>query len=285
MKIPPAIRMALLFSFDRAVRKSVVQRRRSSCYPQLEREKSSKGLLSASVISSIFTAIYLAKKHHLNVYNLSAILNGFFFLHFFAFFYGILATTQHLHFVRIKRRRSSIGQQVFVPYGVESDGAEPLTSVSALIGLRGSNIEKLVSSMIYLVIGNSLFAVSMNIIETDINFYTNIGVIISIFGLWLILTWGLEYSWRSDSLHYFGVCIALPFSLGGYMIQQNFSIFSLLLIFLTIVSLIAFGIVYLIKLEERYIHYQSLTLLLLESVALAATSLAGTLYIYNLRNE
>ena len=264
------------------VRKRKSRMRRGSYYHELEPEKLYQTRLSASMALCIGTLIYYAKEYSLTIYNVSAIINGILMAHFFVLFFKIILSCHSLHHVRVKRRRSSLGNQLFIPYDVETDYEEPLSSVSAMIGLRGSNAEKLVSSLVYLVIGNSLMAVTMNIVESDQNYYTNMMIVLGLFALWLILTWPLEFTLKSDWPHYFGVIVGLPCTFASLLIQQQWSAVSILLTLMAIVNGMAYSVIFLCKFERQHVHWQSWALLTLESVVLCCSSTAGSVYIYNL---
>ena len=260
-----------------------LKRRRQSYYPQLESEKESQSMFSASIISCVFGAIHYCKYYELSVYNLAGIMNGIFFGHLFVLLFHIFAASENLHFVRVKRRKSSMSNHLFLPYDTENDPSKPLDSISGMIGLRGSNAEKIVSSLSYLIIGNSWLAVGMNIMETD-NYYLNILFILGNFGLWLVMTWQLEYTFRSDFLHFLGVAMVLVFSFVCLLFQQDFSTFSQSLTFFAAVNGVAFAMVKKLKVEERNIHIQSLALLSLESIVLFNSAVAASYYLYNLQH-
>ena len=159
-----------------------------------------------------------------------------------------------------------------------------MNSIFALIGLRGSNAEKAASELLYLMIGNSFLAVSLNMIQTDVNYYLDIMIMLSIFGVWLILSWQLEYHIQSDIAHYLGVLMVFVVGMTAFLIQQNFSNFSVGLIIFTIISGVGWQVLGAIKFEKGRVHLQSLLRILLESFAMFNAALALALYIFHLGN-
>ena len=263
------------------------KKRRNSHYHELATEKTHQSRLALSVIVSVAILIYSAKKYGLTIYNVSGIMNGILFAHFFILLFSILISCQDLHHVRVKRRRSLLGGQLFVPYAVETDKSTPLYSVSSIVGLRGSNTEKLISSLMYLVVGNSVCSITMNIIESnnDESFLTNIMALIGAYGLWLLLTWQVEHTFESDVKHGISFFIGFICTFIALLIQQHYSLFSVLLVIISIISLFLYGLLSLTKCKREMIHTQSISMLLLESVALVCWCLASVMYVYCLHDE
>merc|ERR1711991_976559 len=63
-------------------------------------------------------------------------------IHFFISFSMVIYGFNSLHLMRVKRRRSSTSSALFIPYGIDQDVTKPMDSISAVIGLRGSNSEQ-----------------------------------------------------------------------------------------------------------------------------------------------
>ena len=60
-------------------------------------------------------------------------------------FFSTVFSFKHLHHIRIKRRKATFASHLFIPYGYEEDKNIPLSSISALVATRGSNVERMFS--------------------------------------------------------------------------------------------------------------------------------------------
>ena len=183
------------------------KRRRNSHHIELESEKDSHLGLSISVLLHFIGLVLFSKRYQLSLYQVSSLVTAICFAHFLILFFQILLSCNQLHHIRIRRRRSSISSRLFVPYDIEIDKNQPVTSISAIIGLRGSNAEKIASALCYVSIGDIFVAVLVNIIESDKHLLSNSLMLTAMFGVWLVLTWPLEYALKSDKWHYIGVSV------------------------------------------------------------------------------
>ena len=254
---------------------------------QLASERRYQFGISISFVITCSILIYSIKKYNLTVYNAASLLNAVIQIHFWLSFFKILASCHKLYHIRIRRRMSpfGIGNLLSVPSGIESDIYERLDSVSALIGLRGSNVEKLVSMLIYLQLGSQLIVLIRNLINTDTYFYTNILGIISIIGYWIILTYSVERNWKADRLHYLGVVLAFGGSFIGFMISHNYSTLSLLIVITAGMNVILYGVVATLKFKKEQIYFRSMVMLLSESNVIILSAIVGSLYTYDLTDE
>lgn len=257
--------------------------RRNSYYHELQHEKTNQFYLSISIASWLAMLIYHCKQHQLSIYQFASYASAILVSHNFILFFHLLASSKQLHYVRIRRRRFDIGNVLFVPYGIEEDKSRPLTSVSAMIGLRGSNVEKSFSSLSHLIIGITLVAVTENLIQSDKYFFSNVVMLMTGYGLWLLLTWQIEYTVKSDLLHYLGAGMAFTGSFASLLIQQKCSEISLFITFWGLIPGIAFGAIRFTDLFQKLsVHYQSLLLISLEICLIISISIGNCVYLYNL---
>ena len=106
------------------------------------------------------------------------------------------------------------------------------------------------------------------------------------FGHWLVLTYPLEYTLKSDILHYIGVCICLFGTFAALLIQQQCSLFSLFITFITIINVIFFmSLNYIFHFKAKDIHWQSLLMILTESLILIFAAISYCKYVFNLTED
>ena len=120
---------------------------------------------------------------------------------------------------------------------------------------------------------------------TDSHDYTNTLAIFTVVGFWLILTYGVEHNLKADIFHYSGVCLGMIGSFGGLLISQNYSILSLSITGIAIANFILYAVVSTLKLKKEHIHYQSLIMLVSESVVIILAAIAGCIYVWNLTDQ
>ena len=242
-------------------------------------------IISTSLAISYIVLVYIAKEYKLTIYNVSALLNAAIQTCFWVSFLIIILSCRELYHIRILRRKSSFAKFLFLPYQCKEDLHQPMGSVSALIGLRGSNVERFVSMLIYLQLGAQFIVLFRNITNTDKYLCTNILGTIGTTGYWFILTYSIEHDMRADIVHYLGVIAAFGGSFGAFTIQQNYSLLSLEIAATALLNCSLCAIIASIKCKKENVYYQSISMLLLESNVIILSAIVGSLYTWNLTDD
>ena len=245
-------------------------------------------------------------------YETSAFIQTLFLFSWWMLLIYVAISTKKLHAVTIHRERSQSITTLFVPNGVDMHEAIPFLSISDMIGLRGSNIEKISSAILYTVSGlgiscfmSKLFEQivsqsafhSESIIEPLSNepllfepqWIDNISsleiAICAPIGCWLLLTWGVH----TDSnikyyTHFIGAGIYVLSSVWSFGIQREWDTLSIGLartaqifsaLFVTLRILHASNC-----LSCFSIYYQSILLLGSELVTLMMCNVCNVLFLY-----
>lgn len=268
----------------RTIQKSYIKkRRRNSLYSELKPEKIQRFVLTVSLGISYVLLIVIGNQYRLNQYQFAGLAMGILFIHLFMLFCIILFSMKNLHHIRIKRRKSPLGNALFVPYAIEENENAPLVSISAMMAIRGSNAEKLLSCMGHMYIAIGLVFLGLNIINGDSqDFYTNIMMIGGLMGLWLILTWQLEYTLISDIFHHFGAAISTFGTSIAFMYKQEFSLLSVGLFCIGLFCGIVYFVVLSMSFKKENIHFQSQLLLLSELIPFKIAFGFIFVYVFNL---
>ena len=261
----------------------IKKRRRNSLYSELKPEKTQLFGLTVTLGISYLMLIIIGYKYRLNQYQFAGLSMAILAILIFTSFCIILCSMKRLHHIRIKRRKSPLGNALFIPYAIEEHEDMPLASISAMLALRGSNAEKIISSMGHMCIAIGLIFLGLNIINGDSkDFYTNIMMIVGEIGIWLILTWQLEYTLFSDYLHHFGVTISTFVTGFAFIIKQEFSVLSVSLFCFAFLSGVVYFVVCSISFKKENIHFQSQILLLLEMIPFKIAVGFICVYVFNL---
>ena len=260
------------------------RQRRLSCYDQLHNEKISRYLFTLSVVICIATIIYFGKIYGLMINQCVSMIMLILGIHFFISFSMVIYGFNSLHLMRVKRRRSSTSSALFIPYGLDHDVFKPMDSISAVIGLRGSNSEQIAGSILH-PYGAMAFVVFLTNIDSNPDISSDICGIFAYLGGWLLCNFSLEHkSIAHDVIHFIGAGLYAFGSLIGYGLQQHFSMFSNYLILTTIISLLFYGLVKFMKFEDsKCVHYQSMLMIGFESVAIICAMAANVLQVWNLK--
>ena len=242
--------------------------------------------LLASNISCYLLLLYYASANALNIYQISSLMIGILFLHFFITSLHIILTCEQLHYIHIKRKRSSLGKKnkLFIPYKYQDLKTVPLKSYSSLIGLRGTNAEKNALALGYTIIGIMLVTITINMILLSIvDNYADIAMLFSICGWWILLTWSIEDTRLSHPVHLTGVAMACIGAYTAYFIRYNSSEFVIISSICAVIHAIGWILIAdFLKVKKEYIHYQSLLALVLETVVLLKEMSIMCFYFYYL---
>ena len=236
-------------------------------------------------ISTCFSIAIYFSANNLNIYQVTALFHTILHAHFWILWFKILASCNNLHHFRIIRRKSPVCNLLWIPCDIESDKNQPFGSVSALIGLRGSNAEKIPSALIYGNIGINLTAIINNMVNTDSHYYSNLMAICCVVGYWLMLTCSVGEHFKADLFHYVGVIMTFFGGFGAVVIQQNYSSFVLLLVLGLFMNYVVFQTLKSTIFKRVNIHYQSMLLLLFESYLLFLSTIACARYFYDLTDD
>ena len=268
-------------------------KRRLSCYHQLHDEKKSRYLFTFSVTICIVTIIYFGKICGLMMNECVAIIMCILALHFLILFLIVISGFDALHLIRVKRRRSSHSSTLFIPYGIDQDETRPMDSVSAVIGLRGSNSEQIANSLI-LSYGAMAFVTSLtdmmnnphHAMGKDSNIHnSSTCLMVACLGGWLLCNFCLEHeSFIHDAIHLVGAGLFIICSLIGYGLQQDYSSCSTFLISTSIMFGSLWVSLKFIRFQDlKHVHYQSVFMIGFETVVIVCCMTANIMQIWSLK--
>eukprot|EP01083_Nonionella_stella_P030269 83002_1 len=143
----------------------------------------------------------------------------------------------HLHYVRIKRRRAPNADFVFIPYGFEERRNVPMTSISQIVAMRGSNTER-IHAVFYFVTFGMLYSVICIKWAEIANGYGGASQMIeltlftiSIFGFFMSNLWELEEKSRlSNTMHYIHSMLCFFIGPLPFCIHQKWSVISIIVL-------------------------------------------------------
>ena len=159
-------------------------------------------------------------------------------------------------------------------------------SISGLIGIRGSNIEKISSSIFYTASGINTICYTLrlfqqydhetNNFDDDICWFYGI---MSSFGLWILTTWQVHENTISKIIHYIGAVIFIYFSNYQFIHQQNWSYLSIYLFVCNIIIFIIWrGLkIYHLKYMSciSSVYWKSIILIIMESCVMLSSSICA----------
>ena len=262
-----------------------------SRYHQLEDEKKYRYLFSISVIISIITIINIAQIYHLQMNECVALIMFILVIHFFALFGIVISGFDSLHMMTVKRCQSRVSSTLFIPYGVHKDITKPMDSISAVIGLRGSNSEQ-ISQCIFGSYAALAFVVILtnmlnNPYSADGHNSSDICAMLGIMGGFLLCNFELEHKsalHHHDLVHIIGAALFMFGSLIAYGFQQEFDFFSSFLIITAIIFLSMYGLLKFMDFEDsKCVHYQSMFMIGFEAVAIICSMTANIMQCWNLK--
>eukprot|EP01084_Bolivina_argentea_P305424 527630_1 len=261
---------------------------------ELEEERHSK-LAFTNLFTLIIVIILIAGKliHNITIYQiisftLTCIIIGFDVHCLIAIF-----SFDHLHFIRIKRRRAPNATHIFIPYSFEEQENIPMSSISLMTGLRGSNVEGVLTYCLTLTFGLIFTAVCIKWIETNTFERKDIGLLlllISAYGTLLVSAWNLEENVESkisNIMHYITAMMYVVIAPLSLCIYQNWSNLSIIIISITYVGLFCWVCIMEIiqrkkNMDRSSVHRYSLIILMVELVATTCVYSASILFVYSM---
>lgn len=239
------------------------------------------------LFGQIFT-IYYSLINGYDLYQAAGLTLALLIFTFFLLFCHVIVTAENIYFMKFQRRRNPNIVSIFHNGSINKDMTKPMGSISGLIGIRGTNIEKTASSIFYTASGICTICYTIKLFEEyNDNFcWTNFYGIASSFGLWILTTWQVHDNKISKIIHYIGAIIFIYTSNYQFIHQQNWSHVS---IYLFILNIILFLVWRGLKIHHlKYmscvssVYWKSIILISMESWVMLSSAICASLNLYNL---
>ncbi len=267
---------------------------------EMKEERKSKILFQIFIASAIIIECILAVfVDNLTVYDLFAFGICYDALAFDIYLIFVVSTFKHLHFMRVRRRKAENAKYLFLPYSFEEKTNIPMSSISMLVMLRGSNVEH-----VFNLLWNSKFifivcSIFTKLIElkppNNTNYKTYIALLlffIGSYGFHNVTLWELDkHSSFSNKMHYLSVITLIVGSGFCFTLSQEWSAFSVCLLIL----IWTFFLSWLVFMEyvQRYdykgdlqrVHRYSIIVVVLETLALNMVYLAMASFVYCMNGD
>eukprot|EP01083_Nonionella_stella_P186712 684357_1 len=186
--------------------------------------------LTLTILLGVPSISYYGLTNDWNIYQIAALLSALMCGIFWVAFLQVLLTTNDLCQVTVKHRQSSMISSLYVVASVTRNESQPADSISSLVGIRGSNIEKVntvvCNTNVGLVSACLLTYISTNYQRNklDYNVYDDLDAVlglIAMVGYYTASTWQLNYVSRfSTFMHYIGAALTGCINI-GYGFQRN----------------------------------------------------------------
>ena len=244
-------------------------------------------LLVVSFISSKYVS-FATFNHIIAIYMTLTIilLNTFVLFTIFSF--------NHLHFLRIRRRRLPNAHFVFIPYDFEEKEHIPIDAVSLFAALRGSNTADFIEGFFYFTFGLFFGPLCIKWMEYDyFDIHRDVPILLmlaSSYGMFFANAWNLERKdvMISQIMHYISVMFCAICGPLALCLQQSWSALSILLMvgtysFFTIyISAVKYVETKVDKLNHDQVHRYSLKLLIVELIGMTILYSTGIIFIYEM---
>lgn len=162
----------------------------------IDKELKLKICFTLSILLSTSVMFHYALHKTYNFYQIAALVQLVLVVNFFCFFWIMFISSKKLYAIRIRRGKVADTRLLFVSEKLERNNEKAIESVSAMIGLQGSNLDKMACATIYPATAINVTAVIFHIVHQykDKGNYNlaDIAILIGAFGLWSLITWHLE---------------------------------------------------------------------------------------------
>ena len=203
-------------------------------------------------------------------------------------FLGVVLTMEHLHNIVVFRKVVPNTLFLVVPYAVKEYETHIMSSISAMSGMRGSNLFYLLGSNSNICFGMTFSACSFKWFEFQVINVDSMALgllLISTFGSTIITGWELDLTSKlSTGLHYFGALVAFSTAPISFAMYQNFSALSIIIMVVTFVCLLVFGSLYTyakpIYDDPKMVHKVSMFAIIIELIAVVNGMLCVILFIW-----
>eukprot|EP01084_Bolivina_argentea_P140954 247720_1 len=266
--------------------------RQLSSLDTLSSERKTKASFTIIIILCMIILICVNKSSTTNSkYHMFAYLLIILVLFWNTIFFSIILTSNQLHMIYIKRKQVNYSRFLFVPYDYVEDPHRVLLSVSAVNAIVGSNAERSALLTMYGTFCVGYCAVSTKWSEQKTTDFTSLDIqltlmLISCIGLLMVATWQVEPHIFSYCMHYISAIMTVISSPAAFMLQQQFSSFSILVTAMTYCGLIEWIIMYTFMPFKHddldKVHKYSLICITNEALVLMMAYACGIMFIYNL---
>mmetsp|Transcript_31267 Transcript_31267/g.50698 ORF Transcript_31267/g.50698 Transcript_31267/m.50698 type:complete len:271 (+) Transcript_31267:71-883(+) len=195
-------------------------------------EELSQANFTFVIVVGSSSIMWYAQNHDLNFYQAISLIAVLVFSLFWYFVMGeVLFGAQTLDFVfKPKTRKSRNMPGLVMVDSHQQDKKKPITTMSDIIGIRGSNAQKLASCLLSLLSGLLSAAHICKLLDTTNQGtpYDSYLALLAAFSVFMIPTWEINYEEGvSDALHAVAACVLPACGLASYVFQQNFNFTSL----------------------------------------------------------
>eukprot|EP01084_Bolivina_argentea_P113586 202401_1 len=269
----------------------------------VQNEKYIGAFVSVYIILA-FSVLFYSFNGHGQFYHFIALLFLTLWIMYIVYFIYIVCNVKSLHYILILRKPldNFNTDSLFIPYKIFEDKTKPITSVSHLFALRGSNFEK-TSTLILSMAFGMIFAAVSNKWTQEIDIRIKIELIIlmaSGFCCIFLVSWDIstetKYSQTTDILHYIIAVLTLILPPISFIMNQNGSILSVTLFIMILILVIIWCVVLdkIFKIEQNHdqehfdskkIHRISLIYLSTELLAVTVVVITMIIFIYCMQND
>ena len=255
------------------------------CYMHTGRKL--KLVLTVSLLVGAAFIITYCATNGFNGFQCAAFLFGYLGIVFYSLLLFIILRADDLHHVRVRRRRHSSTYSLFVPMEVDNDTEREIHSISDVIGLCGSNMEKIANSVLFTLSGMAAGCIISRIMEEPFNveYIFAFGCPV---GMWLINAWSVNSDCICEKMmHLLGAGLYVSGSIICFGYQQDWNSVQQLLA-LGAMSFASLFVSFWVTLQvfglKQYMstYYQSVVLICLEIALMVCCNTCNCLYLYNM---
>lgn len=212
----------------------------------------------------------------------------------------VISTVKHLHHMEVFRKIVPNTLLLVVPYKFKEYPQDVMSSISSMSSIRGSNLFYLLGQTANIVFGMVFAAVSFkwHLIQQEEDKYhkrmeaVSLGLLLtSCFAAVLLTSFELDKKSKIDTYtHYAAALFAFNGAHISFVIDQECSALSIILISITYVCLAVFGSVYAFvnphyENDPRMVHRISLFCIIIELLALCNLGMTVVLYVLCMEND